>query len=113
MRLAEKYITLFQNECLELSSIVIDSLQKLTINPKDEEVVLEKMLQAADTIIGGSRFINNKELEEASILLVNTFYSNRNLIHKSKELEFFIKIFEKIVNRLGKPQKYSSLPINL
>jgi chemotaxis protein histidine kinase CheA len=98
MTLAEKYIILFQNECLELSSIILDNLQKLTINAKDEDA-LEKMLQAADTIIGDSRFINNKKLEEASILLVNTFYSDRNLIHKSNELEFFTKVYEKIVNR--------------
>lgn len=97
MTLAEKYVVLFQNECLELSSIVLDNLQKLTINSENKDA-LEKMLQAADTIIGDSRFINNKELEEASTLLVNTFYTDNNVNYKSKELEFFIDVFTKIIN---------------
>jgi chemotaxis protein histidine kinase CheA len=97
MTLAEKYVVLFQNECLELSNIVLYNLQKLTINSENQDA-LEKMLQAADTIIGNSRFINNKELEEASTLLVNTFYSGKNVNHKSKELEFFIDVFTKIIN---------------
>jgi chemotaxis protein histidine kinase CheA len=97
MTLAEKYVVLFQNECLELSNIVLDNLQKLTINSENKDA-LEKMLQAADTIIGDSRFINNKELEEASTLLVNTFYAAKNVNHKSIELEFFIDVFRKIIN---------------
>jgi chemotaxis protein histidine kinase CheA len=97
MTLAEKYVVLFQNECLELSNIVLDNLQKLTNNPENKDA-LEKMLQAADTIIGDSRFINNKELEQASTLLVNTFYEDNNANHKSKELEFFTEIFTKIIN---------------
>jgi len=97
MILAEKYVVLFQNECLELSSIVLDNLQRLTIDSENKDA-LEKMLQAADTIIGDSRFINNKELEEASTLLLNTFYADNNVNHKSKELEFFIDVFTKIIN---------------
>jgi len=97
MTLAEKYVVLFQNECLELSSIVLDNLHKLTINSENKDA-LEKILQAADTIIGDSRFINNKELEKASTLLLNTFYADNDVNHKSKELEFFIDVFTKIVN---------------
>ena len=97
MKLAEKYVVLFQNECIELSSIVLDNLQRLTIDSENKDA-LEKVLQAADTIIGDSRFINNKELEEASTLLVNTFYADNNVNQKSKELEFFIDIFTKIIN---------------
>ena len=97
MALAEKHVILFQNECLELSNIVLNNLQKLTINPENKDA-LEKMLQAADTIIGDSRFINNKELEHASTLLANTFNADDNMNHKSKELEFFIDVFAKIIN---------------
>ncbi len=97
MTLAKKYVVLFQNECLELSNTVLDNLQRLTVDGKNKDA-LEEMLQAADTIIGDSRFINNKELEEASTLLVNTFYADNNVNHKSKELEFFIDVFTKIIN---------------
>ena len=96
MTLAEKYVILFQNECLELSNIVLNNLQKLTINPENKDA-LEKMLQAADTIIGDSRFINNKELEQASTLLANTFNADDNMNYKSKELAFFTDVFTKII----------------
>ena len=97
MALAEKYVILFQNECLELSNIILNNLQKLTINPENKNA-LEKMLQAADTIIGDTRFINNKELEHASTLLGNMFNVDDNMNDKSKELEFFTAVFTKIIN---------------
>jgi len=50
-----------------------------------------------DTMIGDSRFINQKELEQASILLVKTFNRVEDVTKKSKEVEFFIDIFTKII----------------
>ena len=97
MALAEKYVILFQKECLDLSKIVLNNLHKLKVNPNDREGI-EKMLQAADTLIGDSRFIMNRELEQACMLLVKTFNEVENVSDKSKEVEFFIKIFTKIIN---------------
>ena len=97
MALAEKYVILFQKECSNLSNIVLNNLNRLKINPKDTEAI-EQMLQAADTIIGDSRFIKNKELEQASILLVQTFKDVQDVSQKHKEIEFFIEIFTKIIN---------------
>ncbi len=97
MALAEKYVILFQKECLDLSMIVLNNLHKLKVNPNDREGI-EKMLQAADTLIGDSRFIMNRELEQACMLLVKTFNEVENVSDKSKEVEFFIKIFTKIIN---------------
>ncbi len=94
MALAEKYVILFQKECLDLSMIVLNNLHKLKVNPNDREGI-EKMLQAADTLIGDSRFIMNRELEQACMLLVKTFNEVENVSDKSKEVEFFIKIFTK------------------
>ncbi len=96
MALAEKYVILFQKECLDLSMIVLNNLHKLKVNPNDREGI-EKMLQAADTLIGDSRFIMNRELEQACMLLVKTFNEVENVSDKSK-VEFFIKIFTKIIN---------------
>lgn len=98
MALAEKYVLMFQKECSELSIIVLNNLHRLKVNPKDS-IALEKMLQAADTIIGDSRFINQKEFEQASMLLVETFDQVDDVKEKSKEIEFFIDIFTKIINK--------------
>ncbi len=97
MALAEKYVILFQKECSNLSNIVLNNLIRLKINPKDTDAI-EQMLQAADTMIGDSRFIKNKELEQASILLVQTFKDVQDASQKHKEIEFFIEIFTKIIN---------------
>jgi hypothetical protein len=61
------------------------------------------MLQAVDTIIGDSRFINHKELEQANILLVKSFKKAKDTSQKSKEIELFIYIFTKNINRKGIP----------
>lgn len=97
MALAEKYVILFQKECSNLSNIVLNNLIKLKINPKDTDAI-EQMLQAADTMIGDSRFTKNKELEQASILLVQTFGEVEDVSQKYKEVKFFIEIFTKINN---------------
>ena len=98
MALAEKYVILFQKECSELSKIVLNNLHNLAKKPHDKDS-LEKMLQAADTIIGDSRFINHKELEQASMLLIKSFNEVEDASHKSKEIEFFTQVFTKISNR--------------
>lgn len=98
MALAEKYVILFQKECLDLSKTVINYLHNLKINPNDGDGI-EKMLQAADTMIGDSRFIKNRELEQACLLLVRTFNEVENVSEKSNEIDFFIELFTKISNR--------------
>ena len=98
MALAEKYVILFQKECTSLSKTVLKNLENLAKNPQDHQA-LENMLQAADTIIGDSRFINHKELEQASMLLVKAFNDIEDVSQKSKEIEFFTEVFTKITNR--------------
>ena len=98
MVLAEKYVILFQKECSNLSKNVLNNLNNLKNNPYDYEEI-ERMLQAADTMIGDSRFIQNKELEQACTLLVKTFNEDENIAEKTNELDFFIDLFTKIMNR--------------
>jgi len=50
-------------------------------------------------MIGDSRFIKNRELEQGCMLLVKTFNKVENVSDKSKEVDFFIEIFSKIINR--------------
>jgi len=90
-------VILFEKECSNLSNIVLNNLIMLRNNPKDIDAI-EQMLQAADTMIGDSRFIKNKELEQASMLLVQTFTNTEDVSQKSKEVEFFIENFTKIIN---------------
>ena len=98
MALAEKYVILFQKECLDLSNTVLNNLHKLKANPNDNDGI-EKMLQAADTMIGDSRFIKNIELEQTCMLLVKSFNKAENGSDKSKDVDFFIEIFSKIIHR--------------
>jgi len=98
MALAEKYVIMFQKECSNLSIIVLNNLYRLKVNPRDC-IAIEKMLQAADTMIGDSRFINQKEFEQVSMLLVKTFNQVEDVTEKSKEVEFFIDIFTKIIKQ--------------
>ena len=98
MALAEKYVILFQKECSDLSKNVLRNLNNLKNNPYDSEEI-ERMLQSADTMIGDSRFIKNKELEQACTLLVKTFNEDENVAKKTNELDFFIELFTKIINR--------------
>jgi len=98
MALAEKYVILFQKECLDLSGIVLNNLHQLKANPNDNDGI-KKMLQAADTMIGDSRFIKNRELEQACVLLVKTFNGVENTSYNSKDLDFFIEIFSKIISQ--------------
>ena len=94
MALAEKYVYLFKKECFDLSKIVLHNLNLLKENPNDYYII-EKIIQAADTMIGDSRFINHKKLENASMLLVKTFNQKENVLEKS-EIEFFINLFSTI-----------------
>ncbi len=96
MALAEKYVILFQKECFDLSKTVLNNLYKLKENPNDNEG-MEMMLQAADTLIGDSRFVKDRELEQACLLLVKTFNEVENVSDKSKEVDFFIEIYSKII----------------
>ena len=98
MALAEKYVILFEKECNSLSKTVLKNLKNLSKNPKNHDA-LENMIQAADTIIGDSRFINHKELEQASMSLVKTFNDIEDASQKSREIDFFIKVFSKIVKK--------------
>src|SRR3972149_11322102 len=96
MALAEKYVIMFKKECSNVSIIVLNNLHRLKENPKDS-IAIEKMLQAADTMIGDFIFIKKKEFEQASMLLVKTFNRVEDVTEKSKEVEFFIDIFTKII----------------
>ena len=92
MALAEKYVIMFQKECSNLSIIVLNNLHRLKVNPKDS-IAIEKMLQAADTMIGDSRFINQKEFEQASMLLIETFNRVDDVIKKNKKKKIFFYYF--------------------
>lgn len=72
MALDLQYKAVFQKECNQLSLMVLGSLQKLSINPTDRQE-LSKLVQAADTIIGDARFLQDKELEKQATSIVKSF----------------------------------------
>ncbi len=65
MALEEKYVKVFRNECDYLSYVVLDNLRNLSIQPQNIES-LKRVVQTADTIIGDSRFVGDKALENAA-----------------------------------------------
>lgn len=96
MALEEKYLTLFEQECLKLSKTVLFNLKRLENNPNDTKAI-EDILQSADILIGDSRFINNYELEKIASSMITTFNGKKTVSGKINELKYFIGFFSKFV----------------
>lgn len=98
--MSPKYEIAFQKECDFLSNMIIGSLQKLAINPKDTEE-MQKMVQTADTIMGGARFLENKELEQTATMIVKSFSNVKDVRKKIDEYSAAFDQFGRMVARTG------------
>jgi chemotaxis protein histidine kinase CheA len=98
MALEEKYVRVFRKECVQLSLIILDSLKILSVEPKNK-VIIEKMVQSADTIIGDSRFVGDADLEKAAKMIVDSFKGVEDATDKFEELQFFTSVFQTILSR--------------
>ena len=96
MALEEKYVKVFRNECDYLSYVVLENLRNLTIHPENIESIM-KVVQTADTIVGDSRFVGDKGLENAAKMVVKCFTGVRDARDKSEDLKFLIRVFEAII----------------
>jgi len=74
-------------------------IHKVYLSVFNDSVGIKKILQTAHTMIGDSRFIKNIELEQTCMLLVKSFNKAENGSDKSKDVDFFIEIFSKIIHR--------------
>ena len=95
--LSEIHIKAFQSECGVLSQAVLGSLLKLAENPKDQKE-LSKLVQSADTIMGGARFLDDKKLEQSATDIVKSF---TNISDVRKRIEKFGAAFEQFGRLVG------------
>ncbi len=100
MTLDQKYQKAFQKECNHLSQMVLGSLQKLASNPTDEHELTE-LVQAADTIIGGARFLQDKELEQNASMIVKSFKNTKDVRKKIAEYNMAYEQFGRLVTKTG------------
>ncbi len=100
MALESKYHTAFKKECNTLSYMVLGSLQKLASNPTDIQE-LRNLVQAADTIMGDARFLQDRELEQSATRIVKSFDNVKDIREKINEYSIAYEQFGKMVGRTG------------
>ncbi|MGQ0605544.1 MAG: hypothetical protein ACT4OD_01120 [Candidatus Nitrosotenuis sp.] len=108
MALDERYKKAFQKECAGLSQMVLGSLQKLASKPNDEQEI-KNLVQAADTMIGGARFLQDKELEQDASLIVKSFTEVKDVRAKIDEYCVAFEQFGRLVAKNGACPKGFSL----
>lgn len=95
-----RYETAFVQECNRLSIMIVGSLQKLAINPKDK-AELQKLVQSADTVMGNARFLNDKELEKNATMVVKSFNNIHDVRKKIDEYHVAFEQFGRIAAKIG------------
>ena len=97
MELSQKHQEIFRSECNVLSQAVLGSLLKLAENPRDSQE-LSKLVQSADTIMGGARFLDDKKLEQSATDIVKSFTGTSDV---RKRIEKFGAAFEQFGRLVG------------
>ena len=97
MELSQKHQEIFRSECNVLSQAVLGSLLKLAENPRDSQE-LSKLVQSADTIMGGARFLDDKKLEQSATDIVKSF---TDISDVRKKIEKFGAAFEQFGRLVG------------
>src|SRR3989338_1631526 len=100
MAISQKHQEIFQSECNALSQAVLGSLLKLAANPKDKQE-LSKLVQTADTIMGGARFLEDKKLEQNATNIVKSFTNTNDVRKKIDEFRLAFEQFGLIVCNNG------------
>ncbi len=98
MALIETHKNLFLEECSRLTRLVFDCLQKLEKNPTDLDTI-DRMVNAADVIRGGAKFLEDVDLELNSKMLIELFKGVQDMRNREKELEMMLGIFERLVGK--------------
>lgn len=100
MALEQKYKKAFQSECNTLSQAVLGSLLKLAANPKNKQE-LSKLVQAADTIMGDARFLEDKKLEQNATDIVKSFTGIGDVRKKIDQFGVAFEQFGLLVGQSG------------
>ena len=106
MELEQKYQEIFRSECNVLSQAVLGSLLKLAENPTDSQE-LSKLVQSADTIMGGARFLDDKKLEQSATDIVKSFTGTKDVRKKIEKFGAAFEQFGRLVGQSGAcPKRY-------
>jgi chemotaxis protein histidine kinase CheA len=100
MELEQKYQEIFRSECNVLSQAVLGSLLKLAENPTDSQE-LSKLVQSADTIMGGARFLDDKKLEQSATDIVKSFTGTKDVRKKIEKFGAAFEQFGRLVAQSG------------
>lgn len=98
MTLIEIHKNLFLEECSRLTKLVFDCLQKLEKTPTDLDAI-ERMVNAADVIRGGAKFLEDMDLELNAKMLIELFKGTQDMRDRKKELEMMTSVFRGLVNK--------------
>ena len=98
MALIETHKNLFFEECSRLTRLVFDCLQKLEKDPSDLTAI-ERMVNAADVIRSGAKFLQDVDLELNSKMLIELFKGAQDVQDRKKELEMMLGRFRRLVNK--------------
>ena len=98
MALIEIHKNLFLEECSRLTKLVFNCLQKLEKTPTDLDAI-ERMVNAADVIRGGAKFLEDIDLELNAKMLIELFKGTQDMRDRKKELEMMTGVFRGLVNK--------------
>lgn len=98
MALAPSHMNLFEEECSRLTILVCDCLATLKKNPSDVDSI-ERMVNAADVIRGGAKFLQDGELEQGGKMLIELFKGAQDVRERQKEFEVIHGIFQRLANK--------------
>lgn len=98
MALEASYRNLFEEECSRLTVLVCDCIDALERNPSDVDSI-ERMVNAADVIRGGAKFLQNEELEQGGKMMIELFKGVQDVRERQKEFESIHGIFQRLANK--------------
>ncbi len=104
MALAESHRQLFLDECSRLTTLVYNCLKILEKNPSDFDAI-ERMVNAADVIRGGAKFLQDKEMEQNAKLLIELFKGVQDV--RERQEGFYV-----VSNLFGKMYQSSTVILN-
>jgi len=96
--LNELHKSLFLEECSRLTVLVFDCLQKLEKNPTDLDVI-ERMVNAADVIRGGAKFLQDVDLEMNAKMLIELFKGVQDVRSRQMGFEMMSSRFRMLANK--------------
>jgi chemotaxis protein histidine kinase CheA len=98
MALTQFHRYLFLEECSRLTRLVCGCLETLEKNPSDSASI-EKMVNTADVIRGGAKFLQDEELEQSAKILIELFKGAEDVRERQKEFELICGLFRKLANK--------------